>query len=252
MLTDEGCHFGNNCWDRHQEFVVFPEFQERSSSPIMDQVPKTPPSRFDTRAESNDSNDSDEYHQSNESDESENESNALNEENEELDPLTMDDIDEFEAGLKALDEQNRKYREQQRKEQEQLEHAANSGNSQIPVSNPRDDSNEEDDHENEREDSAQSGDPMPARSVRSFRSARSFRSMRSIGREYFTVAEKIDHGLDHYYRAHGRTDYFNEDGKGKFMEMVEMNQLEEDYDFEQQFGNEMDPNDCTLSLCTFQ
>ena len=225
ILTEQGCQFGDKCWDRHHEFAVefqdsvpAAEFQESSISPIMDQVPRTPPSRIDVLK--NDDR------------------NVDHQDREHHDPLTMDDVDVDTLGMDDVDTL--------RIDRELAIDALADNRDRARSTSDRakhDDHDDGSDSQSEHEEVPQA---RSVRSVRSLRSVRSALSTQTIGREHFSVAHKIDNGLDHYYRAHGRTDYLNEDGKGKFLEMVEMNQLElgDDYDFERQFGAGMDPDDC--------
>ncbi len=54
---------------------------------------------------------------------------------------------------------------------------------------------------------------------------------------------KIDSGLAAYYAICRRSDYFNEDGKGKFILFAEQNKLSEE-DINLELGDSVNPDDC--------
>eukprot|EP01084_Bolivina_argentea_P033856 62603_1 len=54
---------------------------------------------------------------------------------------------------------------------------------------------------------------------------------------------RIDHGLSEYYQSLGRTDYFNQNGIGKFSEFIQENGFENE-DVDEEFH--LDLNDCCL------
>jgi len=58
-----------------------------------------------------------------------------------------------------------------------------------------------------------------------------------------TAVTKMDDSLAAYYEDMGRKDYYNEDGRGKFMEFTEMNGFDEDQ-MEEQLGHNVEAMEC--------